>query len=128
MENTFELFEKGKLYSESQSETNSTKSWNAHPKFKGVFLKNIITGSQTGGTFSAHLVKVEPGGVLDEHTHPGISELHEVVKGNGNFFLNNKEVKYKTGDYAIIPCDTKHKVVAGEKGLCLFAKFFPALI
>ena len=127
MENTFELFEKGKLYSESAQETNDTKNWYPHPKFKGVFLKNIITGNQTAGKYSAHLVKVEPGCMLDEHTHPGISELHEVINGSGNFYLSNTEAIYKTGDYAIIPNNTKHKVVAGEKGLCLFAKFFPAL-
>lgn len=127
MENTFELFEKGKLYTETDLEANDSKSWYAHAKFKGVFLKNIIVGNQTDGKFSAHLVKVEPGCILDEHIHPGVTELHEVINGSGNFYLNNKEATYKTGDYAIIPNDTKHKVVAGEKGLCLFAKFFPAL-
>jgi len=50
-----------------------------HLVFVGVALKHLVTGEQTEGQFSAHIVKVNPGGILDEHFHDGKTEMHEVM-------------------------------------------------
>lgn len=102
--------------------------WNAHPAFQGVFLKHLVKGEATEGKFSCHLVKIEAGCEIGEHLHEGKWELHEVIDGTGRCFLLEKEIPYKLGISAVIPADLKHRVVAGENGLYLLAKFIPALL
>ncbi|MCP4109701.1 MAG: cupin domain-containing protein [Desulfobacteraceae bacterium] len=102
--------------------------WNEHPKFKGVFLKHLIKGADTDGQLSCHIVKVDPGCMLDEHIHEGEWELHEVIEGHGNGIMNSREIPYHPGRMTVIPKSAKHKVVAGSDGLTLLAKFFPALL
>ncbi len=102
--------------------------WNEHPKFKGVYLKHLIKGQDTGDMLSCHLVRIDPNFVLEDHIHENQLELHEVVEGSGNFVLGDKETTYYPGRMAIIPKGTSHKVVAGESGLVLLAKFCPALL
>jgi mannose-6-phosphate isomerase-like protein (cupin superfamily) len=102
--------------------------WNQHPKFKGVYLKHIIKGTDTEGLLSCHIVKIDPDAVLEEHAHENQWELHEVLEGEGRFILKSKETPYYPGQMGIIPKGTNHKVIAGKSGLILLAKFFPALI
>jgi quercetin dioxygenase-like cupin family protein len=102
--------------------------WDSHPKFTGVFLKHLLKGADTAGMLSCHVVKVEPGCMLDEHVHPGEWELHEVIRGEGQGCLGTKQIQYHSGSVVIIPQNTKHKVVAGRSGLILLAKFFPAMM
>lgn len=123
-----EQMQNGKLYLIDALSENSNKPWNAHQTFKGVYLKHFVTGIQTNGRFSTHLVKIEPGCILDNHIHEGKTEMHEVVKGCGVLTLKNKEYTYAPGDMAIIPENVTHKVVAGDSGLYLLAKFVPALL
>ncbi|MCX5811811.1 MAG: cupin domain-containing protein [Proteobacteria bacterium] len=102
--------------------------WNQHPVFKGVFLKHIVKGTDTEGMLSCHMVRIDPNAILEEHAHENQWELHEVIEGNGKFVLESKETPYHPGRMGIIPKGTKHKVMAGENGLILLAKFFPALV
>lgn len=102
--------------------------WNAHPAFKGVFLKHLVKGEDTDGKFSCHLVKVEPGCEIGEHIHEGKWETHEVIKGKGKCVLIDKEISYELGVCALIPADMKHRVLAGQEGLYLFVEFIPALL
>jgi quercetin dioxygenase-like cupin family protein len=102
--------------------------WNEHPKFKGVYLKHLITGRDTDGALSCHMVKIDPNSALEEHIHEGQLELHEVIEGAGSFILSGKVATYHPGHMAVIPKGMKHKVIAGEKGLVLLAKFCPALL
>jgi quercetin dioxygenase-like cupin family protein len=78
---TIKNIENGRLYTINTTEDNNNKQWNAHPAFKGVYLKHLITGTETNGQFSAHIVKVEPGCILDTHIHAGKTEIHEVIVG-----------------------------------------------
>lgn len=103
-------------------------SWKEHPKFKGVFLKHLITGADTEGKLSCHLVRVDPHCLLDEHEHPEQWELHEVIRGKGVFLMNFRETAYRVGSMAVIPPGTRHKVLTGKDGLVLLAKFFPTLL
>lgn len=102
--------------------------WNQHPKFKGVYLKHLIKGADTDGKLSCHMVKIDPDAILEEHIHENQWELHEVIEGEGKFILDTKETPYYPGRMGMIPKGTNHKVIAGEKGMVLLAKFFPALI
>jgi len=102
--------------------------WNAHPAFAGVALKHLVAGADTGGALSCHLVRIDPGCRLASHVHAGQWELHEVVGGSGTAGLDGKAADYRPGVMAGIPQGAPHEVTAGDEGLYLFAKFFPALL
>jgi len=102
--------------------------WTAHPVFAGVTLKHLVTGADTDGALSCHLVRLEPGARLASHVHDGQWELHEVVAGSGRAGLGDAAADYLPGVAAVIPRGLVHEVTAGESGLCLYAKFFPALL
>jgi len=107
----------------------SALPWNPHPKFAGVALKHLVTGAQTGGTLSAHLVRIDAGCCLEEHTHPGSLELHEVARGAGRCMLAGKDVRYAPGVCGLIPAGTAHSVRADAgEDLYILAKFAPALL
>lgn len=99
-----------------------------HKTFKGVFLKHLVKGDQTGGRLSCHLVKVEPFCTLELHTHPQQLEIHEVIWGNGECCIAEKQVHYEPGRLEVIPENVPHRVTAGEEGLFILAKFAPALL
>jgi mannose-6-phosphate isomerase-like protein (cupin superfamily) len=102
--------------------------WNQHPKFKGVYLKHLIKGTDTEGKLSCHIVRLEPDAILEEHIHENQWELHEVIEGAGKFLIDSKETPYYPGRMGMIPKGTNHKVIAGKSGIVLLAKFFPALV
>jgi quercetin dioxygenase-like cupin family protein len=103
-------------------------SWTPHPTFPGVFLKTLVSGADTDGALSCHLVRVEPGKCLSSHVHAGQWELHEVAAGEGVARIEGGQVAYCPGVTAVIPRGVAHEVTAGATGLRLFAKFFPALV
>lgn len=102
--------------------------WNEHPTCAGVRLKHLVRGSETGGRFSAHLVQLDAGAEIDEHVHAASWELHEVVAGGGSCCVDGRDIVYTQGVAAVLPENVAHHVTAGEKGLCLLAKFVPALL
>ena len=106
----------------------ATVGWQAHPVFEGVELKHLVTGADTGGALSCHMVRVRPGCELREHVHEGQGELHEVVSGTGRAEVAGTALDYAPGVVAIIERGTRHSVLAGDEGLVLLAKFFPALL
>lgn len=102
-------------------------AWNAHPAFAGVRIRDLLTGADTGGSLSCHLVHVAPGCSLDDHTHPTQTELHQVADGDGICLIQNRKVAYRPGEMAIIPKGERHSVLAGDRGLTLVATFSPPL-
>jgi len=103
--------------------------WNAHPHYRGVSLKHLITGASTGGALSAHLVRVEAGCCLEEHIHADRLELHEVVRGAGRCALAERTMRYEPGACGLIPAGVAHSVRAdAEEDLYILAKFAPALL
>ncbi len=103
-------------------------AWNRHPAFAGVSLRHLVTGSETQGQFSTHMVRVEPGCVLDTHRHGGCWEFHAVVAGNARCELADRKTEYGPGVCGVIPQDMPHRVVAGEHGVYILATFVPALL
>ena len=102
-------------------------AWNAHPTFKGVYLKHLATSEDTHGKFSCHLVRVEAGCEIGSHIHDGKWELHEVLEGGGECILAAQNIPYQPGVTAVIPENMEHTVRADQE-LYLLAKFIPALI
>lgn len=129
MENNilFEQFINGKLSLPNKEIAFENISWSKHPTFEGVELKHIITSKDTNGEFSFHLVRIEPNKKIGMHIHETQLETHEVISGTGICINDNVKLKYSPGIISIFPKKVMHEVTAGDNGLYLFAKFFPAL-
>ncbi len=126
--NLFEKFnEGGKLLLPDATVTFDAIPWSKHPAFEGVELKAIITSERTDGQFSYHLVRIAPNKKIGSHIHEKQLETHEVISGTGVCVNNGVELFYEEGVISIFPIDVPHEVIAGDDGLCLFAKFMPAL-
>ncbi len=123
----FKSFEFGKLSLSHEQINFASVPWTKHPAFEGVELKHIVTAQRTGGVFSYHLVRVAPFKTIGRHVHDTQLETHEVIDGDGLCIQNEKELVYEKGVISIILSGQQHEVQAGENGLCLFAKFIPAL-
>lgn len=119
--------DKGIVYKKETPIQLSEISWDANKSFKGVFMKTLISGTDTCGLMSCHLVRIEAGMEIGKHIHAGKIELHEVIGGEGVAFNGESKMDYRKGTIALIPADIEHRVIAGEEGLFLFAKFCPAL-
>ena len=126
--NLFEKFnEGGKLLLPDATITFDAIPWSKHPAFEGVELKHIITSERTDGEFSHHLVRIAPNKKIGNHIHEKQLETHEVISGTGVCVNDGVELPYETGVISIFPIGVPHEVIAGDDGLCLFAKFMPAL-
>jgi quercetin dioxygenase-like cupin family protein len=118
----------GTVYMVDKEQNISDLPWNPHASFKGVYLKHLIVGKDTDNKLSCHIVKIEPGCVLETHIHDGKMEIHEVVAGNGKMYLDDKEIDYRQGQICVIPANMPHKVIAGVNGMYILAKFTPSLL
>ena len=126
--NLFEKFnEGGKLLLPDATVTFDAIPWSKHPTSPGVELKHIITSERTDGEFSYHLVRIAPNKKIGNHIHEKQLETHEVISGTGVCVNDGVELPYETGVISIFPIGVPHEVIAGDDGLCLFAKFMPAL-
>ena len=126
--NLFEKFnEGGKLLLPDATITFDAIPWSKHPAFEGVELKHIITSERTDGQFSYHLVRIAPNKKIGNHIHEKQLETHEVISGTGVCVNDGVELSYEAGVISIFPIGVPHEVIAGDDGLCLFAKFMPAL-
>jgi quercetin dioxygenase-like cupin family protein len=102
--------------------------WKAHPAFTGVEMKLLLSGADTAGGYSLHLVRVAGGREIGEHTHQGSRELHTVVAGQGRCQTPTGDTGYAPGTCRDIPAGEPHRVLAGPGGLMLLATFVPALV
>lgn len=127
MKNLFEQFNCGQLATPEIQKSFDELEWCKHPTFDGVELKHIITGADTNGEFSYHLVRIAPNKKIGNHVHQQQLETHEVIAGNGICINEGKEIPYHCGVISIMKTGKSHEVIAGDDGLYLFAKFIPAL-
>jgi quercetin dioxygenase-like cupin family protein len=102
--------------------------WNTHPKFTGVSLRHLVMGKDTGGRMSLHHVRIDPGCAIDDHTHTGQVEIHDVLTGTGTCTLAGTVIPYTPGVVGVMPADRVHRIEAGDKGLLLLATFSPPLV
>lgn len=104
------------------------EEWFPHPSFTGVHLRNLVFGAETGGSFSAHLVRVDPGRSIGDHAHETQWEMHQVLQGDGSCATLNRVIDYEPGVCVVLPRGSRHRVTAGVQGLFLVATFAPALV
>lgn len=123
----FESFNNGQLRLPGKMVSFEQIPWSKHPVFEGVELKHIISGRETDGKYSYHLVRIAPGKSIFDHIHETQLETHEVIAGRGICINNGVEIVYEPGVISVMPAKIHHEVRAGNEGLYLFAKFFPAL-
>lgn len=123
----FESFNNGSLKLPAATVEFTDIPWTRHPDFEGVELKHIVTAKDTDGGFSYHLVRIAPNKSIKNHIHETQLETHEVIAGSGVCINDSTEIFYECGTISIMPAGIPHEVRAGDDGLCLFAKFIPAL-
>jgi quercetin dioxygenase-like cupin family protein len=102
--------------------------WNAHAKYQGTFVKDLVTGKDTGGSFSCHIIRMDAGSVIADHVHDGKNELNEVIGGSGMGILEGVQTPFEPGVVIVIPGGKSHSLTAGREGLYFLAKFVPALL
>ncbi len=125
---TFSSFDCGALVSPETRISFEAIPWSPHAAFEGVALKHIVTSAETGGHFSFHLVRIEPGKRIGLHAHERQLETHEVIGGSGVCITQGAQLPYAPGVVALLPAGQTHEIQAGPDGLFLFAKFMPALV
>lgn len=123
----FESFNNGSLKLPTATVEFADIPWQKHPAFDGVELKHIVTAKDTEEKFSYHLVRIAANKSIKNHIHETQLETHEVISGSGVCINDGATILYETGIISIMPAGIPHEVTAGEEGLCLFAKFMPAL-
>jgi quercetin dioxygenase-like cupin family protein len=128
MQDYVKMMNAGKIVTLEQETPTAQLGWNAHPTFKGVSLKHLVTGQATEGKLSCHLVHIQAGCEIGTHVHAGKLELHEVLSGQGQGLLVEQTIPYLPGTVVVIPADQPHRVVAGDQDVYLLAKFTPALV
>lgn len=121
-------FENGIVYINGKEKYDiSNIPWAPHPKFPGVFMKNLFSGKDSDNNLSAMLVKIEPLHEIGGHIHEGKAELHEVLSGNGTAMAGGNLINYMPGVISFIPGDIRHSIKADKEGIILLAKFTPPL-
>lgn len=103
------------------------RPWYTPPAWKGVFLKDLVTGKETGGAFSYHLMRIERGSEIPDHDHETQWSWNVVLRGVGSFVLGGRRVPVEVGQTFITPPRVHHAVRAGDDEIVLLAIFAPAL-
>ena len=128
MKNTlFEAFDNGTFKTPATTVSFADIPWSNHPVYEGVALKHLVTAKDTDGQFSYHLVHIASGKSIESHIHETQCEIHEVIAGSGSCICQGAVISYCMGTISVMPAGVAHEVNAGAEGLCLFAKFMPAL-
>jgi quercetin dioxygenase-like cupin family protein len=122
-----EIFEQEAVILPNYETEANGKPWYPHPAMEGVFLKDLVTGKETGGAFSYHLVRVWKDHEVLDHNHDTQWEWNLVISGKGTFVFGNKEVPVAPGRTFVTPPKIHHAVIAGSGDISLLALFVPAL-
>lgn len=89
-----------------------------HP-FPGVLMHAFEAEKMT-----VSIVDMEPGAVIDEHSHPH-EQVGYMVRGGGDFIIAGKSYRVGEGQMWRLPGGVPHKVVAGPAGLRAVDVFYP---
>jgi len=107
--------------------TPASGDWRPHPKFPGVAMRQLAGGPDTGGAYSLHQVRIDPGCAIETHIHPDNDESHLVLSGHGTCAIAGRETAYDPGVCGVLPKGVEHRVGAGTETLYILATFVPAL-
>lgn len=122
-----DAFDKEVVFFSDKEVESDNKEWYEHPACKGVFLKDLVTGEDTGGEFSYHLVRVLRNCEVSDHDHEDQWEWNRIIDGSGVFLIGDKEVVISPGQTYATPPGVHHTVSAYDEDLSLLAMFVPAL-
>jgi quercetin dioxygenase-like cupin family protein len=123
-----EIFEQGVVFFPGLKTEEIPRSWYSHHKCKGVFLKDLVTGKETAGTFSYHIVHIAKDCEVKDHDHEMQWEWNLVISGRGVFVIGDKEVTMVPGQTFVTPPKIHHAVKAGDEDVSFMALFVPALV
>ncbi len=119
--------DRGRLALAAEDRPLAAAEWTPHPKFPGVAMRAVALAAETGGTFSQHQVRVDPGCAIGDHTHPDHWESHLVLSGGGEAEIAGRRAVYAPGTLGVMPRGALHRVGAGTETLYILATFVPAL-
>lgn len=123
-----EIFEQGGVFFPGHKTEEILHPWYSHHACKGVFLKDLVTGKETGGKFSYHIVHISKDCEVIDHDHETQWEWNMVISGSGVFVIGDKEVTMAPGQTFVTPPKIHHSVNAGDEDVSLMALFVPALV
>lgn len=123
-----ELFEKGAVLFPGFETGGTEIPWSPHSKWGGVFLKDLVTGKDTDGQISYHIVRITADCEVGDHDHKTQWEWNLIISGNGVFVIGDKEVTIEPGQTFVTPPGIHHIVSAGDEDLMVLAIFTPALV
>jgi mannose-6-phosphate isomerase-like protein (cupin superfamily) len=124
--NVAELFADGRIVFPGKEIDAAKLPWRCHPS-EGVLLKDLVTGADTDGAFSCHIVWVKKGSSVGEHDHKVEWEFNEVLAGSGTMIVSGKEMACRPGLSYVTPPKVAHVVSAPREDLFMTARFVPAL-
>jgi quercetin dioxygenase-like cupin family protein len=121
------IFDQGMVIFPDHKEDINKKSWYTPPGWVGVSLKDIITGKDTSGAFSYHLVKIARHCEVPPHAHEAQWEWNVILNGTGSFVIQETEMPVTIGETYVTPPGISHTVKAEDRELVITAVFVPAL-
>jgi mannose-6-phosphate isomerase-like protein (cupin superfamily) len=80
----------------------------------------------TGGHLQLVLMSLLPNEEIGLEVHEENDQFFRFEDGEGKVIINETEYKVADGDAVIVPSGARHNVIAGEKGLKLYAIYAPA--
>ncbi|MEE9275843.1 MAG: cupin domain-containing protein [bacterium] len=93
----------------------------------GASHRPIVSREETGIDMTVFHARFRPGESHDWHAHEE-DEVIYVVSGEGRYELEDGEIRYRAGEFILMPRGTKHRNSgAGEEDVILVAMFQPAV-
>lgn len=62
------------------------------------------------------------GNMWDWHEHQDSDEVSIVLHGQGNYFIDDEKLEYKTGDIFVVPAETVHKIESTQNSEFFFIR------
>jgi mannose-6-phosphate isomerase-like protein (cupin superfamily) len=91
-------------------------------KENGNFRKVLYTASHCQLVLMSLLANEEIG----MEVHEDNDQFFRFEDGSGKVIINETEYEVADGDAVIVPCGSKHNVIAGNSGLKLYTIYSPA--
>ena len=121
------LFSDGKVVFPDKYVDASKTPWTAHQAYSGVYLKDLVTAKDTNGTFSCHVIWINKGFSVGDHSHGSQWEFNEALQGHGRMVIQGKEYACDPGSSFVTSPGVSHEVSAPAEDIYFLAKFVPAL-
>src|SRR5688572_28612579 len=75
----------------------------------GALFHFLAGGEQTNGSFSLIFIEVHKGNEPPAHTHQREDESYYILEGNIRFWIGEKVIDAKAGDFVHLPKGIPHK-------------------